>query len=169
MLADRELMKLVNEGEKFGFCSSATTFFADVVTKIDSPSAASDLGRVFFVFKAPARLPPEEFSRELEGVVDRCLALPICQRVLVRHSMLVPSKIGTDLQDNDGLLRALGLPTPEAVVVIIAEVESPDDFAEFFTDEFLVKEVVKEVKDKFEFHLNGVCFLGSVESKVNDL
>ncbi|KAJ7021897.1 hypothetical protein C8F04DRAFT_1195036 [Mycena alexandri] len=165
VLADPEFARLVMEGDKeFGFCSSSSTFIADVVSKIDGPGSANP-ARAFWILKAPSRFSREEFSHKLGGLVDRLLAMPNSQKTSQKHSMCIQSNTDTSLRRTDALLRGLGLPVPEPMVVLMTETKSLDDAIEFGADP-AVKQLAAEATAELEFHVNGVGFLGDVESKV---
>ncbi|KAJ7029823.1 hypothetical protein C8F04DRAFT_639374 [Mycena alexandri] len=165
ILADPEFARIVTEGEKFGFCSSARAFFADVATKIDSSAAAVDPTCLFAVFKAPTRLPQQEYFQKLDELVDRALALPICKKVFSKYSMHLPSNVDMNLQNIDSMLRALDLPAPEPGAVFITEVSSSGDLVELLAHPDIQK-FAMEAMHEIEIHVNGVASLGNVEAKV---
>lgn len=88
VFSDPEFAKAFAQGEEeFGFCTTASTFFVDGVTKLDRP-AGPDLTTLVGVYKVPAGLPLQEFCRKIEDRVDRFIALPTCQKLLVKYSMV---------------------------------------------------------------------------------
>ncbi|KAJ7743609.1 hypothetical protein B0H16DRAFT_1008269 [Mycena metata] len=121
ILSDPEFIRIVTEGERFGFCSSACCFFADVATKIDSPAEAVNPICLFAVFKAPTRLSQQQYFQKLGELVDRTVALPICQKVFTKYKLHTPSNLDINLQNVDNMLRALDFSAPESVAVFITE------------------------------------------------
>ncbi|KAJ7155152.1 hypothetical protein C8R46DRAFT_1117094 [Mycena filopes] len=165
VFSDPEFAKACAQGEEeFGFCTTASLFFVDGVAKLDRP-AGDDLTTLIGVFKLPAGLPLQEFSRKIEDRVDRFIALPICQKVLVKHSMFLPSDVSGNLQAADGLLKKLGLsgspPTPSAVVIL--KFESVNTASEFLADADIKKFAFEA---EVEILANAVGFVADVQSKV---
>ncbi|KAJ7776283.1 hypothetical protein B0H16DRAFT_1684184 [Mycena metata] len=157
VLSDPEVTRLVMEADtQFGFCSTAQTFFADVVTGVDALGSLNS-ARSFWIIKAPS-----QSSRDkLGGFVDRLFAMPISQKALHKHSFMGPGPRSTDT-----LLKRLGLPVPDSVVVIMADHKSLNDAIELWADP-AVHQLTVEATAELDFHVNGVAFLGDVESKVN--
>ncbi|KAJ7776297.1 hypothetical protein B0H16DRAFT_1879650 [Mycena metata] len=164
-------------GEKWGSCH---TFFANVVKQVNTP-ATGDSVFIFSILKAPARHSPEEFSSRLKEIVDRGVALPISQKIYVKHLILFPSNIDLDLQNANHMLRALGLSafgrprrrsqckqtavthfTPYSQ---FACAQSREDFVELLDDPAL-KQWGREAMPQVEYHVSGVSFLAGVDSRV---
>ncbi|KAJ7723073.1 hypothetical protein B0H16DRAFT_344275 [Mycena metata] len=122
ILTDPDFGKVTAEGEKFGYCSGARAFFADVATKIDSSAAGLvDPICLFAVCRAPTRIPAQEYFQKLDKLVDRALALPVCKKVFNKYSIHLSSNADKNLQNIDGMLRALGIPALEPMAVLITE------------------------------------------------
>ncbi|KAJ7155189.1 hypothetical protein C8R46DRAFT_1117159 [Mycena filopes] len=165
--SDPDLARVVAEAEEeFGFCSTggASTFFTAGVTKLDRP-ASDDAAHLVGVFKAPARLNPRELLQKLEGLADRCLAIPICQKVFTKYSIFLPRNVGgTNLHAPDTILRGFGLPVPEPMVVVMIEGKSLHDFKELLADPE-IKKLTTEAILELDIHIGGVGFVGEIESK----
>ncbi|KAJ7723074.1 hypothetical protein B0H16DRAFT_1737434 [Mycena metata] len=126
-----ECESVAHFAEVFGH-ADARTFFVDVVTKLELQAAVDS----------------DQFRDKLEGLADRLLALPVWEKAIVTYSMLLPQRMDTSFQSTDAILRALGLPAPEPVAVLIAEAKSPDHYAEFPT----------EFMRELELHANASLF-----------
>ncbi|KAJ7174764.1 hypothetical protein C8R46DRAFT_1189432 [Mycena filopes] len=163
IFSDPEFAKVLAQGEEeFGFCTTASALFFDGVVTLDRPAGA-DLTTLVGMFNIPAGFSHQEFLRKIEDRVNRFIALPICQKVLVKHSMFLPSTVGENLQGADGMLRAVGLPPPAPSAVGILKFESMNAVSEFLADPD-TKKFAMEAEAEFLAH--GVGFVADVQPKV---
>ncbi|KAJ6452392.1 hypothetical protein C8R47DRAFT_1169191 [Mycena vitilis] len=131
-----------NAEEEFGFCTGGCSFVADVVTTIDMPAPTSR-AHLVGVCTLSDTLSANGFHAKFEGLFARLRALPSSQNIL-KHSLWMQNKI----MDNE--LRALGLPAPPPVFVIMIEAETKDRLMEMTADpeiKALVAESVRELGD----------------------
>ncbi|KAJ7893812.1 hypothetical protein B0H13DRAFT_2339545 [Mycena leptocephala] len=81
----------------------------------------------------PANVPAEEFVTKTRGLVSRFFELPLAQRLV-----------------NYSLRKALGLPAPAPVLIVMLETEARDQLTELLTDptiKSLAEEFLREFGD----------------------
>ncbi|KAF7343159.1 hypothetical protein MVEN_01746700 [Mycena venus] len=156
ILKDPEFAKLIQEAEHLEHFS---VFFADVVTKVDIPTAKNGV-RVICALKPPVHLSSNDFHHKTEAILDRFLALPVTQGKTTRLSLLRQNtNMATTLQET-------GFPAADPVLVVVYEAETQEALVESATHSS-VKMLASDAFRDINAHLGSSTFAVDVITKID--
>ncbi|KAJ7458283.1 hypothetical protein B0H11DRAFT_2242992 [Mycena galericulata] len=123
-------------------------------------SSPKDHVRVLGIHRALPQLSSAEFRQKIEALADLTLGVPVLQNNLLKFEMMVPNN------QLDAHIQALGLPAPELAIVVSAECQSWDHFAEIINDPTL-KKIFSDAISEFGVDAGNSTFAVDVVTKID--
>ncbi|KAJ7234594.1 hypothetical protein C8J57DRAFT_1531535 [Mycena rebaudengoi] len=144
---DPEVVRLIHAAEKFGLQAGACAFTADLIVKIDKPTAKAR-SHAILIFKVPGHLSEEQYHGKIDAMIDDILSLPVSQKHLVKHTKWVQND---DFVDE---LKGWKYPDAERVVVLMLECD--------ILTHGEIKKVIADAKHDLGLHIDSNCFSADV-------